>query len=465
MTTVVRFAPSPTGYIHIGNARTALFNWLFALKTGGRFILRLDDTDRERSTEEYARGIAEDLGWLGIEAHSSFRQSDRFARYDAVRDDLAARGLIYPCYETPEELEFARRRRLSRHLPPVYDRAALRLTAEDRARFEAEGRKPHWRFLLPNFDGDRFEPIRREVHWNDLCRGAETVDLASLSDPVLIRADGSYLYTLPSVVDDVDSGVTHVIRGGDHITNTGVQIALFEALGGRVPAFGHHNLLTDASGEGFSKRTGAMSIRSLRADGFEPEAVASIAVHIGTSHAVERVASLEELAADFDLADASRSAARFDRADLLALNARSVHALDFSHVARRLAAAGIPADPVFWTTVKGNCSLFSDVVGWWRLVTGPVDPLAVAEDRDFLSKALDLLPPEPWTDDTFKSWTTALKAASDRRGRALFMPLRQALTGLDHGPELAPLLPLIGHAQAAERLRGAVSLAGSTAAT
>ena len=457
MSTVVRFAPSPTGYIHIGNARTALFNWLFALKTGGRFILRLDDTDRERSTEAYAAGIVEDLAWLGIVSPASFRQSDRLDRYEAARDALLAKGLIYPCYETQEELEYARRRRLARHLPPIYDRAALKLSADDRARLEAEGRKPHWRFLLPNFDDDPMRPVRREVHWDDLCRGRETVDLASLSDPVLIRADGSYLYTLPSVVDDIDSAVTHIIRGGDHITNTGVQIALFEALGGPVPAFGHHNLLTDASGEGFSKRTGAMSLRRLRADGLEPEAVASLAVHIGTSHAVERVGSLADLAADFDLADTSRSAARFDMAELLALNARTVHALDFGHVASRLTAAGVAADPAFWEAVKGNCSTLNDVAGWWRLVTGPVEPVADAADGKFLSLALELLPPAPWGRDTFKAWTTALKEGSDRRGRALFMPLRLALTGLDHGPELAPLLPLIGEAAVRQRLAAAIA--------
>jgi glutamyl-tRNA synthetase len=457
--TTVRFAPSPTGSIHIGNARTALFNWLLALKSGGTFILRLDDTDRERSTDEFATGIAEDLAWLGIEPHRSFRQSERFHRYDEVCDDLRGRGLLYPCFETEEELDYARKRRLARHLPPVYDRAALKMTDEDRARLTAEGRRPHWRFLLPNFDGDPFQPSRREVHWEDLCRGRETVDLASLSDPVLIRADGSYLYTLPSVVDDLDSGVTHVVRGGDHITNTGVQIALFEALGGPVPAFGHHNLLTDASGEGFSKRTGSMSLRTLRAEGYEPTAVASIAVHIGTSHVVEPVASLAELAADFDLADASRSAARFDVADLRTLNARTVHALDFAEVAPRLDALGIPAEPAFWVAVRGNCERFSDVGGWWRIVGGPVTGKADAADAVFLKAALDALPPAPWDDTTFRVWTTALKTASGRKGRALYMPLRLALTGLDHGPELAPLLPLIARDEVRIRLEKAIAAA------
>lgn len=455
MNTVVRFAPSPTGYLHIGNARTALFNWLYALRTGGRFILRLDDTDTARSTEEYAAAVVADLGWLGINAHSSFRQSDRLDRYEAVKADLIARGLLYPCYETAEELDYARKRRAARHLPPIYDRAALKLTDADRAGLEAEGRWPHWRFLLPNHDGDPLAPGRHDVHWDDLCRGPETVDLGSLSDPVLVRADGSFLYTLTSVVDDIDSGVTHVIRGADHITNTGVQIAIIEALGGRVPAFGHHNLLTDLSGEGLSKRTGALSLRSLRAEGYEPEAVASLAVHVGTSHSVERIASLAELAADFDLAATSRSPARFDPAELSTLNAKTVHALDYAAVAKRLTALGIPAHPAFWQAVKGNCARLADAADWWKLITGPVTPTVEAADHDFLRQALDTLPPEPWTADSFREWTSALKGVSGRKGKELFMPLRQALTGLDHGPELAPLLPLIGADAVRARLSSA----------
>ncbi|WP_181705278.1 glutamate--tRNA ligase [Chthonobacter rhizosphaerae] len=453
MSATVRFAPSPTGYIHIGNARTALFNWLLARRAGGRFILRLDDTDRARSTDAFAAAIAEDLAWLGVRPDQVVRQSDRFGRYDAVKADLVTKGLLYPAYETAEELEYGRRRRRARGLPPVYDRAALRLTADDRARLEAEGRQPHWRFLLPNFAADPFQPERREVHWDDLCRGPQTVDLGSLSDPVLIRADGTYLYTLPSVIDDLDLGVTHVIRGEDHVTNTGVQIAIFEALGGPVPAFGHHNLLTDASGEGLSKRTGALSLRSLREKGLEPEAVAALAVGIGTSHAVEPVASLDDLAAGFDPAAASRSAARFDPADLDHLNARTVHALPFERAAPRLQALGIPPDPAFWSAVAGNCATFAEASLWWRVVTGEgLTPIIAEEDRAFLGDAARLLPPEPFDADTFRAWTGALKDATGRKGRALFMPLRLALTGLDHGPEMAALLPLVGRAETLRRL-------------
>ncbi|WP_181702155.1 glutamate--tRNA ligase [Chthonobacter albigriseus] len=452
MTTTVRFAPSPTGYIHIGNARTALFNWLFALKTGGRFLLRYDDTDRLRSKQEYADAIAADLAWLGIRPDATARQSDRFDRYDAVKADLAARGLLYPCYETAEELDFARKRRRSRGLPPIYDRAALKLTADNRAQLEAEGRRPHWRFLLPNFDADPLQPARREVHWNDLCRGPETVDLGSLSDPVLVREDGTYLYTLPSVIDDVDFGITHVIRGEDHVTNTGVQIAIFQALGGHVPAFGHHNLLTDTSGEGLSKRTGALSIRSLREKGLEPEAVAALAVGIGTSHAVEAVSQVADLAGDFDLSAASRSAARFDPADLDHLNARIVHGLPFDRVAPRLQAMGISPDPAFWAAVAGNCATFADAKLWWQVVTGPVTAVGSPDDAEFLKQAKALLPDEPFDGETFKRWTDAIKDATGRKGKALFMPLRQALTGLDHGPEMAALLPLIGRQEAERRL-------------
>jgi glutamyl-tRNA synthetase len=457
MAVTVRFAPSPTGYLHVGNARTALFNALFALKAGGRFVLRLDDTDRARSTEAFAESIVEDLAWLGVTADLTVRQSDRAARHHAVTEDLKARGLLYPCYETADELDRMRARRRLRGLPPVYDRAALRLDAAGRARLEAEGRRPHWRFLLPNHDGDPFATRRTEVAWTDLCRGAETVDLASLSDPVLVREDGTWLYTLPSVVDDVDLGVTHVIRGEDHVTNTGVQIALFEAIAGRAPAFGHHNLFVDAAGEGLSKRTGAASLRGLRAAGYEPEAVAVLAVTLGTSRPAEPVGSLADLVAGFDLAAVSRSPARFDPADLDALNARVVHGLPFDRVADRLAALAIPPDPAFWAAVAGNCGRLPDAADWWRVVTGPVVAAVDPADRAFLAGAAGLLPPEPFDGTSFRTFTAALSAATGRKGRALFHPLRRALTGLDAGPEMAALLPLIGREEAVRRLEAAAA--------
>lgn len=444
----VRFAPSPTGHIHIGNARTALFNWLFARRHGGRFILRFDDTDIARSKTEYAEGISRDLDWLGIRPDVTVRQSDRFAVYDAAVEKLKAAGLLYPCWEMADELERRRKIRLSRRLPPVYGREALKLTADEKAAFEAQGRKPHWRFLLPNFTGDPFAPARTEVHWDDVVRGPQTVDLASMSDPVLVREDGSYLYTLPSVVDDIELGVSHVIRGDDHVTNTGAQIALFRALGAEPPAFGHHNLLTTVSGEGLSKRTGALSIMNLAADGIEPMAVASLAVLIGTSESVSAVASMEELATLFDPASTSKSAAKFDPAELAALNRALVHAMPFADAAGRLAALGIDGDKAepFWLAVRGNLDRVADAAAWWRIVRdGPQEkPEFSPEDAAFLDAAFADLPSEPWDRETWKLWTGRLKEATGRKGRALFMPLRLALTGREQGPELADLLPLLG---------------------
>ncbi|MXN67101.1 glutamate--tRNA ligase [Stappia sp. GBMRC 2046] len=452
MSVTVRFAPSPTGYLHIGNARPALMNWLFALKNGGKFVLRYDDTDRERSRAEYADAIAEDLAWLGIHPHRVERQSQRIAIYDAAAEKLKARGLIYPCYETPDELERRRRRARALGRPPVYDRAGLKLTDEQQATLEAEGRKPHWRFLLPNFTDDPFRTERTEVHWDDLCRGPQTVDLASLSDPVLIRADGSYLYTFPSILDDIDMGVSHVIRGEDHIANTGVQIAIFRALGAEPPIFAHHNLLTTADGEGLSKRSGALSLRALRDDGLEPMAVASLAVLTGTSHAIEPIATMEELAVTLDLASVSKSAAKFDPADLRPLNAKLVHAMSYEEVAERLKELGTEGNAAFWGAIRENCETVSDALGWWKVVTGPAKPKVDDEDREFVALAGDCLPDEPWSEETWSEWTKLLKEKTGRKGRGLFMPLRKAITGLDHGPDMKRFLPVIGRRNTLDRL-------------
>ncbi|WP_043061857.1 glutamate--tRNA ligase [Brucella anthropi] len=448
MTVTVRFAPSPTGYIHIGNTRTALSNWLFAQKNGGKFILRYDDTDVERSKEEYAQAIAVDLDWLGVKPDRVEYQSKRFDVYGKAVEKLKQAGLLYACYETADELERRRKLRLARRLPPVYGREGLKLTDDEKAAFEAEGRKPHWRFLLPNFEADPFDTQRTEVHWDDLVRGPQTVDLASMSDPVLVREDGTYLYTLPSVVDDIDLGVTHIIRGDDHVTNTGVQIAIFEALGAKAPVFGHHNLLTTISGEGLSKRTGALSVGSLRDAGFEPMAVASLAILIGTSENVSAAPNMESLAERFDLASISKSSAKFDPAELDTLNRALLHEIPFSEAQPRLAAMGIcgeKAEP-FWQAVRGNLDRFKDAVHWWSIVDGdlPETPDLSEEDRVFLEEAFALLPPTPWDHQTWKVWTEAVKAATGRKGKNLFMPLRLALTGQAHGPELADLLVLIG---------------------
>ncbi|RIY03587.1 glutamate--tRNA ligase [Aureimonas flava] len=455
MTVLVRFAPSPTGYLHIGNLRPALFNWLFARRQGGRFLLRYDDTDRERSRAEYAEGIAEDLAWIGIRPDAVARQSDRLSHYDAAADLLRDSGLLYACYETADELERMRKRRMGRGQPPVYGREALRLSAEDRARLEADGLRAHWRFRLPNFADDPFRPERTEVHWDDVVRGRQTVDLASLSDPVLVREDGTYLYTFCSVVDDGEMRVSHVLRGDDHVTNTGVQIALFETLGHAVPAFGHFNLLTTIDGEGLSKRSGALSLRSLRAEGLEPMAVASLAVLTGLSGSIEAMPDLDALEARLDFRHVSASSSKFDPAELARLNAELVHAMPYERAAERLRALGVPdaVAEAFWLAVRRNCGRVADAAEWRDVVFGP-PPAAPAlgdEDRAFAGRAFDLLPPGPWDRTTWKTWTERAKAETGRKGRSLFMPLRLALTGLEHGPELADLLPLIGPERAAAR--------------
>ena len=441
---IVRFAPSPTGRIHIGNARTALFNYLVAARAGGRFVLRFDDTDLERSTREFADGIEIDLAWLGVTPNVIVRQSDRVALYEAAAEKLKQMGRLYPAYETQAELDRRRKLKQARGLPPIYDRAALALTDAERATLEAEGRRPHWRFKLDH----------RVVEWQDGVRGACHIDCASLSDPVLVREDGSFLYTLPSVVDDIEIGITDVIRGEDHVTNTAVQIQIVEALAGagKTPRFAHHNLLVDASGAGLSKRSGALSIASLRDDGVEALAVAAVAVLTGSSDEVHAVGSLVELAQMFDLAHVSRNAAKFDPAELRTLTQRTLLKLDFESVRERLAAhdiVGAHAE-AFWLAVRGNLDQFLDVCDWWRVVDGEI--IAVVEDADFCRTAAGLLPPDPWDEKTWSLWTQAVKAATGRKGRELFHPLRLALTGRETGPELAKLLPLIGRAKSLARL-------------
>jgi glutamyl-tRNA synthetase len=438
----VRFAPSPTGRLHIGNIRPAVFNWLFAHREGGKFLLRFDDTDLERSKEEFVVGIRDDLTWLGLTWDAEYRQSERFGFYEETAEKLKKAGRLYACYETADELERRRKRQMARGLPPVYDRAALKLTKEESRALEAEGRKPHWRFLLE----------QRPTAWNDLIRGPQEIDAASISDPVLIREDGTPLYTFTSVADDAETGITHIIRGEDHVTNTAVQIQIFEVLGASLPAFAHHNLLTGAQGEALSKRLGSLSIQGLREEGLEPLAVMTHASLIGTSEALQPQESLEALAKLFDFSKVSRAPARFDPEELKALNARLLHGLPFVAVAERLSARGISAGEPFWLAVRANLNLFSDVDRWWAVVHGEVEP--IVENAAFTGKALTLLPPEPWDPATWQQWTEAVKLDTGVKGRALFHPLRLALTGLERGPELRELLPLIGRKKVAARLNG-----------
>lgn len=440
MTTIVRVAPSPTGFLHVGNARAALLNYLFALHEGGKFMLRIDDTDDIRSKPEYETAILEDLAWLGLHHDIFARQSDRVARYRDAAEKLKAAGRLYPCYETAAELDRRRKRQMAAGKPPVYDRTALALTDTQKAAFEAEGRKPHWRFKLSH----------GKIHWDDLIRGRVEIDTATLSDPVLIREDGRFLYTLPSVVDDADFAVSHILRGEDHVTNTAPQIEIFQALGAAVPRFAHFALFVAAGGEVLSKREGSLSLRALREEGVEPLALAAYLARMGTSDSIEPALSLKELADGFAFEKMGRALAHFDRTELMTLNAKTLHAMPYDIVAPRLAKLGV--SQAVWDAVKPNVTYLAEAAQLARLVTGPVVP--VIEDAAFTARALALLPPEPWDETTWGVWTKAVAAATGAKGRALFHPLRLALTGQEHGPELKKLLPLIGRAKVTARLEG-----------
>jgi glutamyl-tRNA synthetase len=437
----LRFAPSPTGRLHLGNIRTALVNWLFARKAGGELLLRIDDTDAERSKPEHAAAIEADLRWLGLNWDLFARQSDRMARYAQVVSDLKGAGRLYPCFESPEELELKRKLALSRGKPPIYDRAALKLSAAEIDGLIASGVAPAWRFKL----------APGAINWHDLIRGDVHFEAEHLSDPVLVRPDGVPVYMLASVVDDMDFAISHVVRGEDHVANTAVQIQLFEALGCPVPVFGHFSLIADASGEKLSKRAGASSIEDLRCDGVEPMAILSLLAKLGTSDAIDLRPDLATLAAEFDITRFGRNRPKLDMAELDLLNARLMHALPHERVADRL-PAGSGED--FWLAVRANLTRVSDAGQWWQVVTGPVEPLI--DDADFIARAASLLPPAPFDATTWSAWTAAVKAATGRKGKELFLPLRRALTGRDHGPELAALLPLIGRERALQRLSAAL---------
>ena len=453
MTISVRFAPSPTGRLHIGNIRTATLNWLFARRHGGSFMLRLDDTDRSRSTETFAEAIREDLGWLGLVWDRDARQSDRLARYEAIAETLRQTGRLYPCFESEDELDRRRARQRARGLPPIYDRAALKLSPAEVQQRIAGGEKPHWRLLLQNTEPSRgLAPQPTLVSWPDVVRGEQTVDIGSLSDPVLIRADGTPLYTFTSVVDDMDFAITHIIRGEDHVTNAAVQIQLFEALGAAPPKFAHHSLLVGADGQALSKRLGDLSIESLRAEGLEPLAIVCHAALLGTSEAVAPYPTLDTLAEHVDLTKLSRAPGRFDIEELRNLNARLLHMLPFETVAPRLATISPGVTAEFWEAVRGNVATLGDVRTWLEVVNGPLTPHI--EDAAFCTAAAGVLPPEPWSGETWSAWTAAVRGSTGLKGRQLFHPLRLALTAREAGPELRALLPLIGRARAEARLNG-----------
>ena len=445
MTIKTRFAPSPTGHLHVGNIRTALHNWMFAKKEGGTFLLRLDDTDAERSKEEYVDAIRADLAWLGLAADEEQRQSARFDRYAEHLAKLKADGRVYPAYETAQELDLKRKIQLGRGKPPIYDRAALDLTAEQVSAYEVEGRKPHWRFKL-----DHETPIT----WTDLVRGDQNFDPALLSDPVILREDGSWLYMLPSAIDDIEMGITHVVRGEDHVANTAVQIQMFHALGAQAPEFAHEALLVGTEGK-LSKRLGSLGVSSFREKNIEPQAIVALLARIGTSDPVEPVADVEQLIATFDFARFGRAPARFDDEELAQLNQKIVHLLDYDDVKGRLPEA-MTADA--WAVIRPNLHDMGDVGQWWQVVTGPISlPEFSPEDREFLSIAHDKMEDLEASFDIWKDLTGALKEETGRKGKPLFMPLRQALTGLDHGPDMNALLPLIGHEGALARLAKATT--------
>ncbi|MFK7869277.1 MAG: glutamate--tRNA ligase [Roseobacter sp.] len=433
--TTTRFAPSPTGYIHIGNLRTALMNYLIARRAGGTFILRIDDTDPERSKEEYVDGIKQDLEWLGLHWDRVERQSERLDRYAEAADQLRAMGRFYEAFETPTELDLKRKKQLNMGKPPVYDRAALALSDAEKDALRTERGSGVWRFKL---DQERIE-------WADGILGDISIDAASVSDPVLIRGDGQVLYTLASVVDDTEMGVTHVVRGSDHVTNTATQIQIIEALGGSVPEFAHHSLLTGPQGEALSKRLGTLALRDLRARGVQPMALLSLMARLGSSDPVELRSEMAELIDGFDIARFGSAPTKFDEQDLFPLTARVNSALPFDTVAPRIADLGVPdaLASQFWEVTRENITTLDDLGGWWTLMRDGAEPQIDAEDADFVAQALAMLPDGAFDNATWGQWTAAVKEATGRKGRGLFMPLRKALTGQAHGPDMSALMPLL----------------------
>ena len=438
----VRFAPSPTGKLHVGNIRVALMNYLYCKANEGKFLLRIDDTDFVRSTKEFEEGIRADLNWLGIKWDEIEYQSKRNDIYDKARDDLIAKGLLYPCYENSEELDVKRKILTSMGKPPIYDRAALKLTDEEKSALEASGRKPHYRFKLSG----------KRVVWNDLVRGQQTVDTSSMSDPVLIREDGAYLYTLPSVVDDVDLDVTHVIRGEDHVTNTGAQIEIFEALSGTRPEFGHFPLLVGKDGEGLSKRLGSLSIESMRQEGTSPMAILSLLAKLGTSDSVEAVKNIDDLISGFSFTKIGRAPARFSPDDVARLDVQLLHMSTYDEVKGKLGEINADLGVDFWEIIRPNINRIEDTKIWVDVVNGAIEP--IIDDADFCAKAITCLPDSELNLESWSQFTNKVNESTGAKGKELFMPLRKALTGQSHGPDMGRLFPMIGIEKAKSRLKG-----------
>jgi len=440
MTFITRFAPSPTGLLHIGNVRTALICYLLAKKNNGQFMLRLDDTDTERSREEYAQAIQADLKWLGLDWDIFSRQSTRTERYEEIKKKLIADGRLYPCYETAEELDIKRKVLIGRGLPPIYDRAALSLSESDRAKLEEQGIQPHWRFKLDE---------TKSIEWDDLIKGTTRFEAKNLSDPVLIRANGTPTYMLPSAIDDMDFGITHIVRGEDHVSNTAVQIQIFEAIGAKTPKFAHHSLMKGKEGK-ISKRAGGFDVASLKEQGIEPLAITSFMARLGTSEPVEPRTSLDDIANNFDLSKFGKSAAIYDFPELERMNPKVLHITSYDAIKHRDEIQGV--DEEFWLSVRANVSKLSDVKDWWEICKQQVTP--IIDDVEFTSAASELLPEGQWDDETWNQWLNKVKETSGKKGKELFMPIRKALTAREHGPELKHILPLIGRERAIARLKG-----------
>ncbi len=443
MSVITRFAPSPTGFIHIGNIRTALICYMVAKSQGGKFMLRLDDTDLERSKKEYADAIEEDLAWLGLNVDLKAKQSERLSRYEEVKQQLIDAGRLYPCFETPEEIEIKRKMLLSRGKPPIYDRSALSLTEDQKQTFIDQGKPVHWRFKLDE---------KAVIEWDDLVKGNIRFEAKNLSDPVLIRADGSPTYMLPSAIDDMDFAISHVVRGEDHVSNTAIQIQLFEALGSHIPTFAHHSLMKGKDGK-ISKRKGGFSIQDLRhEDHIEPMAILSMLARLGTSEPIEIRHTLQEILDHFDITTFTKNTAIYEVEDLKKLNTKLIHELSFDQVKDRTELNNI--DETFWLSVRGNIDTLADIQTWRKICQDSLDPIIDSQDKEFTQKASQLLPETPWNEETWTIWVNTLKDNTDRKGKSLFMPLRKALTAQDHGPELKYVLPLIGREKAIARLNG-----------
>ena len=443
---ITRFAPSPTGFLHIGNFRAALMNYLLAKKSSGIFILRIDDTDRERSKQKYVDAIKIDLEWLGLEWDRIEYQSARLDLYNSASEKLRSIDLLYECFETPSELDLKRKKQLNMGKPPVYDRAAVALSDQEKSKLRSVRGDGHWRFKLE----------QNRIEWNDGILKDLSIDAASVSDPVLIRADGQYLYTLASVVDDIDMEITHVVRGSDHVTNTATQIQMIKALGGDIPNFSHHSLLTGPGGEALSKRLGTLALKDLRDAGIQPAALVSLMARLGSSQPVELRLTIDEIAKDFDLSIFGSAPTKFDEKDLYPLTHRYLQTLNLNDIQKNLASLGVPAHLAqsFWDVTRENIDTLNDLSVWWDIFSKGAEPVINQADHKFVEKALSVLPPEPFDESTWSKWTEEVKQLTGRKGKQLFMPLRLALTGKERGPDMSKVLPLLQNIKAKQILDG-----------